>query len=78
MFPININLHNKQCLVIGGGQVAGRKISNLLLYGAIITVVSPGAEKKCITGFARDDYLSHKGILSKKIAGQISGFNRHR
>lgn len=46
MYPININLHNKQCLVIGGGQVAGRKINSLLLYGAVITVVSPEAGKE--------------------------------
>lgn len=44
LFPINISLHNKQCLVIGGGQVALRKVENLLVYETSITVVSPQAE----------------------------------
>lgn len=46
LFPININLQNKPCLVIGGGQVAGRKVSNLLLYEAAITLVSPRVVKE--------------------------------
>lgn len=45
LFPININLQNQQCVVIGGGQVAERKVSNLLLYEAAITVVSPWVGK---------------------------------
>lgn len=45
LFPVNINLQNKRCLVIGGGQVALRKIENLLEYEAVITVVSPRVEK---------------------------------
>jgi len=44
LFPICISLQNKQCLVIGGGQVALRKVENLLEYEAEITVVSPRAE----------------------------------
>ncbi len=44
LFPINMSLQNKQCLVIGGGQVALRKVENLLMYETSITVVSPRAE----------------------------------
>ncbi|MEK6715034.1 MAG: bifunctional precorrin-2 dehydrogenase/sirohydrochlorin ferrochelatase [Candidatus Omnitrophota bacterium] len=40
-YPINLNLENKDCLVIGAGVVAERKIKRLLEYGVNLTVVSP-------------------------------------
>lgn len=40
-FPICLDLSGKTCIVIGGGQVAERKILSLLECGARITVVSP-------------------------------------
>jgi len=39
--PMHINLKDRECLVIGGGSVAGRKVKTLLPYGAKITVLSP-------------------------------------
>ena len=40
-YPILINLQNFPCLVVGGGQVALRKIQSLLSYNVKITVLSP-------------------------------------
>ena len=40
-YPILINLQRFPCLVIGGGQVALRKVQTLLLFNAKITVLSP-------------------------------------
>lgn len=40
-FPVNLDLEGKPCLVIGGGEVAQRKVWGLLQSGARITVVSP-------------------------------------
>ncbi len=40
-FPINLNLKNQRCLVVGGGQVAERKVLSLLECEADVTVVSP-------------------------------------
>lgn len=40
-FPIFLNLKGKPCLVVGGGEVAVRKVSILLQSGAKVTVVSP-------------------------------------
>ena len=40
-YPILINLQRFPCLVIGGGQVAFRKIQSLLLYDVKITILSP-------------------------------------
>ena len=38
--PIFLNLNRKECLVIGGGKIAKRKIQTLIEYGANITVIS--------------------------------------
>jgi len=40
-YPIFLNLAGKKCVVIGGGQIALRKVTTLLEYGAEITVISP-------------------------------------
>jgi uroporphyrin-III C-methyltransferase / precorrin-2 dehydrogenase / sirohydrochlorin ferrochelatase len=44
--PIFFNIRNRNCVVIGGGEVAARKIALLLRAGAHVTLVSPqlGAE----------------------------------
>jgi uroporphyrin-III C-methyltransferase/precorrin-2 dehydrogenase/sirohydrochlorin ferrochelatase len=39
--PIFLNLKNKPCLVVGGGEVAVRKASLLLQAGATIRIVAP-------------------------------------
>lgn len=41
MFPIMLNITGRKCTVIGGGNVAERKVKILLKYGADITAVSP-------------------------------------
>jgi precorrin-2 dehydrogenase/sirohydrochlorin ferrochelatase len=40
-FPIWVNLNHKSCVVVGGGQVAERRIASLLAANAQVTVVSP-------------------------------------
>ncbi len=41
LLPIFITLHNRRCVVIGGGGIAARKVSLLLKAGAQVTVVAP-------------------------------------
>ena len=41
VYPVNLNLENKKCFVVGGGKVAARKISGLLDSGAKVEVISP-------------------------------------
>ncbi|MBW1679461.1 MAG: bifunctional precorrin-2 dehydrogenase/sirohydrochlorin ferrochelatase, partial [Deltaproteobacteria bacterium] len=45
-YPINLILKNKPVTVIGGGEVAERKITSLIDTGAKITVVAPEATEK--------------------------------
>lgn len=46
LFPIYLDLKDKTCLLVGGGQVAERKIENLLDYGLNMRVVSPEATRR--------------------------------
>ncbi len=39
--PLHVDLKERQCLVIGGGTVAERKVNVMLSYRAMVTVVSP-------------------------------------
>jgi len=41
LYPVNLRLCDRLCVVIGGGHVAIRKIKTLLICGAIVRVVSP-------------------------------------
>lgn len=40
-YPITLNLENKNATVIGGGNVALRKVETLLDCGAIVKIISP-------------------------------------
>ena len=40
-YPIFLNISRKQCVVIGGGKVALRKVITLYEHGADITTISP-------------------------------------
>ena len=42
-YPVFIDLAGRRCLVVGGGNVAARKVISLLEAGARVVVVSPAA-----------------------------------
>jgi siroheme synthase-like protein len=54
--PINISLENRRCLVVGGGDVALRKVETLLEYESDITVIAPEPNDKI-------GYFAKKGEL---------------
>ncbi|MFW7431280.1 precorrin-2 dehydrogenase/sirohydrochlorin ferrochelatase family protein [Vagococcus carniphilus] len=41
MYPITVNLKNKEVLIVGGGKIAARKVKGLISEEAIITIISP-------------------------------------
>ena len=41
-YPVFLNVNGKKCVVVGGGQVALRKVRVLLEHGADVEVISPG------------------------------------
>lgn len=55
MYPINVDLRNRPCLVIGGGTVAERKAARLLDEGAAVTIIAPTA-----TDTVKDWAASHR------------------
>ena len=69
-YPINLNIKNKRCLVVGGGLVAERKVETLLKAGAKVVVVSPRLTTKL-------GKLSRKGrienIARKYRKGDLKG-----
>lgn len=40
-YPINLDLQNKKCIVVGGGTVAERKVMSLLEFGGRVVVIAP-------------------------------------
>lgn len=44
--PIFVKLDARPCLVVGGGEVAWRKIGTLMKVGAAVTVVAPEADER--------------------------------
>ena len=41
LYPVNLRLAGRRCLVVGGGAVATQKVRGLLECGAVVTVVAP-------------------------------------
>ncbi len=44
-YPVAIDLAGKKCLVVGGGEVARRKVQSLVDAGAEVTVISPEVDQ---------------------------------
>ena len=51
LYPVNLDISNKRCLVVGGGPVAARKVKALLLCGGLVQIISPHASDT-ISGLA--------------------------
>lgn len=46
LYPLNLNLSHKACVIVGGGQVAERKAEGLLAAQACVTVIAPKVTPK--------------------------------
>ena len=44
LYPVNLNITNRLCVVIGGGSVAFRKVKTLLDSEGVVRIVSPYVE----------------------------------
>ncbi|AEV68393.1 precorrin-2 dehydrogenase/sirohydrochlorin ferrochelatase family protein [Acetivibrio clariflavus] len=45
-FPLFIDLRNRKVAVIGGGNVAARRVETLIKFGAKVTVIAPQISEK--------------------------------
>lgn len=69
-YPINLDVRNKNCLVVGGGSVGTRKALTLVKCGANVTIISPDASEKL-------EKLAESGIVNlekrKYMPGDLQG-----
>ena len=68
-YPINLDIKNRKCLVVGGGGVGTRKVITLVECGADVTVVSYTFSKKLL------ELADSNSITFKKRAYQTSDLN---
>ncbi len=70
-YPVCLDIRNRDCLVVGGGAVAFRKVKTLLACGASVTVVSPAFSSE-LAGI-RDDALTRvrRPYESSDVAGRF-------
>jgi len=89
LYPINLRITDRPCLVVGGGTVALRKIESLLVCGARVRVVSPeaideiqalalaGKIEWCQRGYSSGDlhgiFLAIAATDNSLVQRQISG-----
>ncbi len=72
LYPIYLNLTSQECLVVGGGKVAERKVNTLLEYEARIKLVSPEVTPM-IGSYAADNLISwRRGIFQPEDLAGIS------
>jgi siroheme synthase-like protein len=69
-YPVFLNIADKQCIVIGGGEVALRKTQELLNCGATVVVVSPAPCRKLME-LAGDGLITvlEKEFTSENLSG---------
>lgn len=70
LYPVNLDVNGKLCLVIGGGVVAARKVDGLLLCGAVIRVISPEVNSH-IAALTRSAAIQWQ--QREYVAGDLSG-----
>ncbi|MDI6686792.1 MAG: bifunctional precorrin-2 dehydrogenase/sirohydrochlorin ferrochelatase [Desulfobacterales bacterium] len=64
-YPVNLDILNRKCLVVGGGSVGTRKVLTLLSCGAKVTLVSPDISEKLLE-------LAGNGLVAWKKRSYLS------
>lgn len=63
LYPIMVNMNDKPVVIIGGGEVAARKVADLLEAGAKVKVISPDFNDQIINA---EMSFSDKVVLLKR------------
>ncbi len=69
-YPVFLNPEGKRCIIIGGGEVAERKVLTLLDAGAAVTVISPELTER-LAGLKRAGQIEH--IERRYQEGDLTG-----
>lgn len=70
-YPVNLQINNRSCIVVGGGSVAERKVIALLTAGACVTVLSPEVTQK-LTELIQTKKIIH--VARDYAEGDVAGF----
>lgn len=88
-YPVFLNIEGKKCVVVGGGEVAERKVKALLDHGAGIVVISPsitqelhrlkeeGAIKVCPRDFRPGDLKDAVLVIAATDSPQVNTLVSH-
>ena len=68
--PINLDIRTRPVVVVGGGEIAGRKVLRLLESGALVTVVAPQLTEE-LRQLARNGRIRH--LERDYAAGDLNG-----
>jgi hypothetical protein len=68
LYPVNLSLAGRRCLVVGGGPVALQKARELVVCGATVEVVAPEILDEIA---ALDGVICHKRPYA---AGEVAGY----
>ncbi|NOZ04189.1 MAG: uroporphyrinogen-III C-methyltransferase [FCB group bacterium] len=71
LYPIFLDLRDRPCLVVGGGNVAFNKIKRLLSSRAKITLISPRLDER-LRPLVKSGVLRHRERTFKR--GDVNGF----
>ncbi len=71
MYPVMLSLRDRPVLVVGGGEVALRKIEGLLAQGARVTVIAPEPAQE-VDALAREGGIELR--RRRYEAGDVAGF----
>ena len=70
-FPMFVDMTERECLIVGGGKVAYRKVIVMLDFGAKVTVVAEDIcdelRKLTIDDIASEDKTAHIRQIKKTI-----------
>lgn len=75
VLPVSLLAEGKSCLVVGGGNVAARKIGSLLEAGAEVTIVSPEACEEVLS-YIKENKAIHicRNFESNDVNGRFLVF----
>ncbi len=65
-YPIMLDLHQKRCVIIGGGTVAARKLQTLLQAGAQVVVVAPQFSEELLAAAQDSNVILEKNVYEKQ------------
>ena len=70
-FPMFVNIENQNCLVVGGGMVAFRKVQVLLDFGACVTVIARKVHERLKEKFGNCAVIYEREFVPDDLQGMM-------